>query len=84
MEKIHNKSAIGSIMYAMVPTLPDIAHVVGVVSKFMSNPRKAHWEAIKWILRYLKGTSDYVLYFGKNKVQLQGYTDSNLAGDLNK
>jgi hypothetical protein len=84
MEKIPYKSAIGSIMYAMVSTRPDIAHAVGVVSRFMSNPGKAHWEAVKWILRYLKGTSDYVLCFGGNKVQLQGYTDSDLAGDLDK
>ena len=59
-------------MYAMVSTCPDIAHAVGVVSRFMSNPKKAHWEAIKWILRYLKGTSDYALCFGENKVRLQG------------
>lgn len=84
MEKIPYKSAIGSIMYAMVSTRPDIAHAVGVVSRFMSDPGKAHWEAVKWILRYLKGTSDYVLCFGGNKVQLQGYTNSDLARDLDK
>ncbi|RVW78850.1 Retrovirus-related Pol polyprotein from transposon TNT 1-94 [Vitis vinifera] len=35
---------------------PDIAHAVGVVSRFMSRPGKQHWEAVKWILRYLKGS----------------------------
>ena len=84
MEKIPYKLAIGSIMYAMVSTRPDISHAVGVVSRFMRNPRKAHWEAVKWILRYLKGTSNHVLCFGGNKVQLQGYIDSDLAGDLDK
>uniref|UniRef100_A0A2N9EJV5 PGG domain-containing protein n=1 Tax=Fagus sylvatica TaxID=28930 RepID=A0A2N9EJV5_FAGSY len=44
-------SAIGSLMYAMVCTRPDIAHAVGVVSRYMSNPGKQHWEAVKWILR---------------------------------
>jgi hypothetical protein len=84
MEKIPYKSAVGSLMYAMVSTRPDIAHAVGVVSRFMSNPGKTHWEAVKWILRYLKGTSDYALCFGGNKVQLLGYTDSDFAGDLDK
>ena len=48
-------SIAGSLIYAMVCNRPDIAHVVSIVSKFLSNPRKEHWE-IKWILRYLKGT----------------------------
>ena len=51
-------SAIGSLMYAMICTRPDIAHAVGVVSRFMSNPGVMHWEAVKWILRYLRGTKD--------------------------
>ena len=56
-------SVIGSLMYAMVCTRLDIAHVVGVVSRFMSRPGKQHWEAVKWILRYLKGSSDTCLCF---------------------
>ena len=58
ISKVHYASAIGSLMYAMVCTRPDIAHVVGVVSRFMSRPGKQHWEVVKWILRYLKGSSD--------------------------
>ena len=45
-------SAVGSLMYAMVGTRPDITHAVGVVSRFMGNPGRQHWEAVKWILRY--------------------------------
>ncbi|MCI62396.1 GDSL esterase/lipase 1-like, partial [Trifolium medium] len=48
MAKIPYASAIGSLMYAMVCTRPDIGHAMGVVSRFMSNPGKAHWEAVKW------------------------------------
>jgi hypothetical protein len=84
MQDIPYTSAIGSIMYAMVSTRLDIAHVVEVVSRFMSNLSKPHWEAVKWILRYLKGTSDYALCFGGNNVHLQGFTDSDLAEDLDK
>ena len=57
MKKVPYASAIGSIMYAMVCTRPDIAQAVGVVSRFMDDPSKQHWEAVKWILRYLKGTT---------------------------
>ena len=61
MSKVPYASTIGSLMYAMVCTRPDIAHAVGVVSKFMNRLGKQHWEAIKWILRYLKGSSDTCL-----------------------
>ena len=43
MSKIPYASAVGSLMYAMVWTRPDIAHVVGVVSRFMENPGQEHW-----------------------------------------
>ena len=58
MAKIPYASACGSLMYAMVATRPDIAFAVGVVSRFMSNPGKRHWDAVKSILRYLGGTAD--------------------------
>ena len=58
MMKIPYASAVGSLMYAMVCTRPDIGYAVGVVSRFMSNPGKEHWNAVKWILWYLKGTSN--------------------------
>ncbi|GAV91753.1 hypothetical protein CFOL_v3_35141, partial [Cephalotus follicularis] len=69
-------------MYAMVCTRPDIAHAVGTVSRFMSNPGKEHWTAVKWILRYLRGTSSLKLSFGSEKPILVGYTDSDMAGDV--
>ena len=57
MIAIPYSSVAGSLMYAMVCTRPDIAHVVGVVRRFLANPRKEHWEAVKWIFGYLRGTS---------------------------
>ena len=56
MSTIPCASSIGNLMYAMVCTRLDIAHVVGVVSRFMNNPRKEHWLVVKWILRYLSGS----------------------------
>ena len=73
---------MGSLMYAMVCTMPDIAHAVGVVSRFISNPGKEHWAIVKWILRYLKGTSKTCLCFGTNKPMLVGCTNANMVGDV--
>src|ERR1044072_5483685 len=58
MSKIPYASAVGCLMYAMVCTRPDLAQAVSQVCKFMSKPGKQHWEAVKWILRYLRGTPD--------------------------
>jgi hypothetical protein len=55
MSRVPYSSIVGSLMYAMVCTRPDIAHAVEVVSKYMKNPGKEHWEVVKWILRYLIG-----------------------------
>ena len=82
MAKVPYASAIGSLMYAMVCTRPDIGHAVGVVSRFMSNPGKVHWEAVKWILRYLRGTTDKCLYFGKGELKVQGYVDADFGGEV--
>jgi hypothetical protein len=68
-------------MYAIVCTRPDIAHAVGFVSRYMNNPGKEHWEAVKWILRYLRGTTTHALYFGGSNTILQGYLDSDMASD---
>uniref|UniRef100_A0A3Q7I567 Reverse transcriptase Ty1/copia-type domain-containing protein n=1 Tax=Solanum lycopersicum TaxID=4081 RepID=A0A3Q7I567_SOLLC len=64
-------SAVGSLMYVMVCTRPDIAHAVGVVSTYMANPGKEHWEAMN--------TSHC---FGKGKVTLQAFVDADLGGDV--
>ena len=75
MQKIPYASAVGSLMYAMVCIRPDIAHAVGVVSRFLSDPGKEHWAVVKWILRYLQGTSKMSLCFGKGEPILDGFTN---------
>lgn len=82
MAKVPYSSMVGSLMYAMVCTRPYIAHAVGVVSRFLVNPGKDHWEAVKWIFRYLGGTSNMCLTFGGSKPILEGFTDADMAGDL--
>ncbi|KAH7422776.1 hypothetical protein KP509_12G025000 [Ceratopteris richardii] len=82
MKSVPYASACGSLMYAMVSTRPNIAHAVGVVSRFMANLGRAHWEAIKSILRYLKGTKNKYLSYGKDPLELKGFCDSDMAGDV--
>uniref|UniRef100_A0A3Q7IH42 Reverse transcriptase Ty1/copia-type domain-containing protein n=1 Tax=Solanum lycopersicum TaxID=4081 RepID=A0A3Q7IH42_SOLLC len=67
MSKVPYASAVGSIMYAMVWTRSDIAQSVSVVTRYMENPGKRHWKAIKWILRYFKGALDVGLTFRKSE-----------------
>ena len=73
---------IFAYQYVMVCIRPDIAHVVRVVSRFLENPNKEHWEAVKWIFKYLRGTSKQCLSFGKGKLVLEGYTNANMVDDL--
>jgi len=63
MSRVPYSSAVGSLMEAKVCTRPDIAHVVGVLSRFMSKLGKEHWTVVKWVFRYLHGTSDYGLCY---------------------
>ena len=82
MQKVPYASAVGSLMYAMVCTRPDIAQAVSTVSRFMSNPGRPHWEAVKWILRYLRGSTNMKLCFGGGEPKLIAYSDSDLPGDV--
>jgi hypothetical protein len=54
---------MGILMYAMVSTRPNVSHAVGVVSRYMENPGKVHWEAVKWVLQYLRGGSSYYITY---------------------
>jgi hypothetical protein len=84
MSRVPYASAVGSLMFAMVCTRPDIAQAVGVVSRYMANPGKEHWNAVKRILRYVKGTSNVALCYGGSDFTVRGYVDSDYAGDLDK
>ena len=88
MAKIPYANAVGSLMYAMVCTRPDIAYSVSLVSIFMSNPRKVHWQSLKWILRYIKGSLGKGLVYGGayensySPVAIEGFVDSDYDGCL--
>jgi hypothetical protein len=76
------KSAVGALIYAAIGTRPDIANAVGNVGKYMENPKKQHWDAVKRIFRYLNGTRDFGLIYTKGHHNLVGYSDSDYAGDI--
>ena len=61
---------------------PDISHAVGVMSRYMQNPKKLHLKAVRRILRYIKGTLDYgILYKKDGDCNLVGFCDADYAGD---
>jgi len=76
MSRVPYASVLSSLMYAMVCTRPDITHVVGIVSHFLSNLGRKHWNVVKWILRYLHGTINMKLCFGGDKPTLMGYSET--------
>ena len=77
MKEVPYASAVGSLMYAMLCTRPDICFVVGMVSRYRSNPGREHWTAVKHILKYLKRTRNYMLIYQAESLIPIGYTDSD-------
>ena len=81
MQKIPYASAVGSLMYAQVCTRPDIAYIVGMLGRYLSNPGLDHWKASKWVMRYLQRTKDFMLTYRKSdQLEIVGYSDSDFAG----
>ncbi|GJV93709.1 zinc finger, CCHC-type containing protein [Tanacetum coccineum] len=77
ISQLEYSRVIGCLMYAMTCTRPDIAFVVGKMSRYTSNPGTQHWQAIQSVLEYLKKTMDYrLMYYGYPSV-LEGYTDAS-------
>ena len=81
MKAVPNASAVGSLMYAMLCTRPDICFTVGMVSRYQSNPGQEHWTAVKHIIKYLKRTRDYMLVYQADNLVPLGYTNSDFQSD---
>ncbi|WVZ92733.1 hypothetical protein U9M48_038777 [Paspalum notatum var. saurae] len=73
MSRIPYSSAVGFLMYDMVCSRPDLSYAMSLVSRYMANPGKEHWNAVKWILS-----------LARNERGLVGYVDSDHAADLDK
>ncbi|GKD32651.1 retrotransposon protein, putative, ty1-copia subclass, partial [Tanacetum coccineum] len=75
-------SAIGSIMYAMTCTRPDVSFALSMVSRHQQNPGEGHWTAVKNILKYLRNTKDrFLVYGGEKELRVTGYCDASWQTD---
>ncbi|KAL6327727.1 hypothetical protein AAG906_024696 [Vitis piasezkii] len=75
MQKIPYASAVGSLMYAQVCTRPDIAYIVGMLGRYLSNPGMDHWRAAKRVMRYLQRTKGYMLTYRRlDQLEFIGYS----------
>ena len=78
------QSLIGSLMYAMLGSRPDLSYSVGKLSQFASNPTSDHMAAAKQVLRYLRGTQDLrLVYGGETDNVLHGFSYSDWGSDPN-
>jgi hypothetical protein len=88
MKKVPYRSAIGSLMYLATCTRPDISYAVSMCASYMHNPGRAHWEAVKQILAYVKDTQSRGIIYGRSessdemKNTVYVYVDADHAGDL--
>ena len=83
MSKIPYTSAIGSIMYAMLCTRPDVSYALSITSRYQSDPGESHWTAVKNILKYLRRSKDMFLVYGglEDDLVVNGYTDASFQSD---
>ncbi|XP_075109026.1 secreted RxLR effector protein 161-like [Nicotiana tabacum] len=85
MSRVPYRSAVRSLIYAMLCTRPHICQAVVLVSRYQTDLGLAHWQAVKRIMRYLKGTTDYALcYQGGKDLRLVRYIDADHRGDLDE
>ncbi|GJZ50389.1 hypothetical protein Tco_0604579 [Tanacetum coccineum] len=82
MSRVPYASAIGSIMYAMTCTRPDVSFALSMVSRHQQNPSEGHWTAVKNILKYLRNTKDrFLVYGGEKELRVTGYCDASWQTD---
>ena len=78
VDETMHRAVIGSLMYLMVCTRPDLAFVLSALSRHLKDPRKKHMQAAKRVLRYLKGTKSMSLKMKlKNGFDLIGFSDAS-------
>ena len=82
MKGIPYASAIGSIMYAMMCTRPDVCLAISIARRYQSNPGVEHWTTVKNILKYLKRTKDmFLIYGGDKELIVKVYVDGSFDTD---
>ena len=83
ISQVEYARVIGSLMYLMSCTRPDIAFTVSRLSRYTSNPGADHWKAIVRVLRYLRFTRNYGLHYTRYPEVLEGYSDASWISDIN-
>ena len=79
------REIVGSLIYLMMCTRPDICYVVSILSQFMAKPTVAHLNLAKFVLKYLKGTMEYgLIYRPCEKLDIIGYTDASWASGIDR
>jgi hypothetical protein len=84
--KLRYLQAVGSLMYAMLGTRPDLCHTVSYLSRYASNPTEDHWAAIMHVLRYIRGTTDLGIFYSNkttSSTAFYAYSDSDFSADIN-
>jgi len=82
MSEVPYASTIGSIMYAMISTSPDVFYALSVTSRYQSDPGESHCTAVKNILKYLRRAKDvFLVYGGEEELVVTGYTDATFQTD---
>jgi hypothetical protein len=85
MSKVPYASPIGSIMYAMISTRPDVSYAISAMSRHQADPGEDHWTTVKGIFKYLRRTKDmFLVYGGKEELVVTGYTDASFQTDLDE
>nr|GFB47691.1 retrotransposon protein, putative, Ty1-copia subclass [Tanacetum cinerariifolium] len=85
MQNVPYASAVGSIMYAVRYTRPDVAFAQNITSRFQQNPGDLHWTTIKNILKYLRNTKDMFLVYRcdiKRELRVSCYTNAGYLTDV--
>ena len=96
VKSIPYQNVTGSLLYAAMATRPDIAFAVRVLCQFNSNYGTTHWTAAKWVMCYLKGTTDLSIIYHQDAEkslegtlsgiydleEIEGFTDADWAGDI--
>lgn len=78
------RQAIGSLMYLMIGSRPDIAYAIGILSRYSEHPKLAHWYAVKRVFQYIRATTGYGIKYNDSQSQVGAiscWSDSDYAAD---
>jgi hypothetical protein len=78
MSKVPYASAVGSIMYTMICTCPNVSYALSIASRYQADLGESHWTLVKNILKYLRRTKDvFLIYGGEEELIVNGYTNAS-------